>query len=1679
MQSSESSGYPTNRTKRKFGTMMNDTSNRHQPTTSEAYSFPQINRTPREYQLDVFNVAMRRNTIAHLDTGAGKTMIAVMIIKEVALSLRKSQKKLIIFLAPTRNLVEQQFNVVKENTDLVVDFYHGSKVTKINGKKVDEWDVAVWEHETNKNQVMVMTPQILLDALRNAFINFEMICLLVVDECHHASGSHPYASIMKEFYFKSVNKPKVFGMTASPVTKKGVSSDGDCEAQLAALESILDSLVYTIQNRRELENVTPSASLKYSFYQPNKVDHVDLKVKLKSSLLQYELQLLELQMLLQKKYKDSDEKHDILRKRLANDHSKIIYCIDELGLLCAYEAVKICIANAPKATEECEIFKDSCSKCLYFLKDSLSIIENSLPKGHENIFDAGCDFKKMVEAGYISPKLYQLFKLFQSLGGATKASCIIFVERIITAKVLDMISKRVVDLSNFRVSYLTSNGTSVDAMSTKMQKETLASFRSGKVDLLFATDVVEEGIDVPKCSTVIRFDIPKTVRSNVQSRGRARQSGSRFFVMLERGNEKQRDHMCDMIRSEHSMNANAKKRDPDTCVVEPFCFKETASYHVKTTGASVTADCSVSLIHRYCAKLPADKFCTPRPNFQFLLVGDSYQCVMTLPPGAVFQKITGPLCKSSSGSKRLVCLEACKKLHQMGALTDHLLPTSEEPAESKSSKSTTESPSGVGRTNKSSNNEESAKINSSISTKESPSGVDRTNKSSNKEEPAEIKSSKSTKESPSGAGTTKRKELHGTIPIRAVSGTWGDKPDEGVDFYAYKISFTCSVVDITFSSFVLLLESKLDDDVANIEMELYLVSKFVNCKVSSCGKLHFNAEQIAKGKCFQELFFNGIFAKLYVGSKHSKEPRRFLLETDKKLWTSSYMYFLLPLESLDPFKISWKEIDSCVSAVEFVKKSSVLGAEKPSVDLIMTDSESTSMIHFANRSVHKDDATDMVVLSIHTGKIYSVVEVLQDETAHSPFNGDTTKFPSFENYFKQKYGINLVYPGQNMLLLKQNHRAHNLLVDFNGEGILHGKKIKADSCKVKTDKQRCYAQLPPELLVIIDARIDVVKSLYLLPSLMHRLESLMLASQLREEITGHMTDIYISSSLILEAITTLRCNESFSMERFELLGDSVLKYAVTCDLYLRYPKKHEGNLSFERSWQVCNSTLYNLGISRRIQGYIRDIAFDPTRWTAPGQLPLRLYPCDHDVETIETISDCVEALVGAYLVGSGMTAALHCMKWLGISCELNPSRVNEAIKSASLHSYTPKLDVLQTVESKLGYEFSAKGLLLEAITHASNQDQGVGYCYQRLEFLGDSVLDLLITWYLFNEHSDIDPGELTDLRSASVNNENFAYAAVRRNLHAYLQYHSDSLRTQILEYVKFVATSSTDTNSLQTKKSPKALGDMVESIAGAVLLDTKLSLDEVWRVFERLLAPIVTPEKIELPPLRELLELCDSKGYFIKDTCTSKGDNVTAELRLQLEDVLLIVEGVGKSRKVARGQAALKLLSQLEKIGISSKNQGQDNRDGEIGNKNIKEIDTTPSKITPFDHQPAANMPVSDERLVEKESDSKVEIPVLKSIDTKKGEPRTSLYELCKKMQWPVPTFNSSEQKSKTPIEFGEGVDKKTAFNSFESRISLTIPNYGVIELTGEPRADKKSSFDSAAVLMLYELQRRGKLKIG
>ncbi|XP_060673707.1 endoribonuclease Dicer homolog 3a isoform X2 [Ziziphus jujuba] len=1583
----------------------------------------------RRYQSEVYEAARRRNTIAVLETGAGKTMIAIMLIKEIGEAIKSTgSKSIIIFLAPTVNLVNQQFEVIKIHTGFEVEEYYGAK-------GVDEWNKKRWEKEVNEHD---------------------------------------------EFYHKSSSKPKIFGMTASPILRKGVSSKTDCEDQISELESILDSQIYTIEDKTEMELYVPSAKVTCRFYDQLRCSFLDLKEKMEASWSKFDASLLNMQGLVNE-YRDADDRIKTLKKRLSSDHSKISYCLDDLGLIGAYEAVKLCLENSTNTQEEREINSESYFQCKCFLEELLHLVGESLPHGCDDLLDFESDLLKAVDLGYITPKLRELVELFQSFGEARQLLCLIFVDRIVSAKVIERIVKKITYLSHFTVSYLTGSN-SVDALAPKMQKETLESFRFGKVNLLFSTDVVEEGIHVPNCSYVIRFDLPKTVRSYVQSRGRARQSNSQFVVMLERGNMKQRDQLFDVIRSECSMIDTTVNRDPDAHSLKTWTFGGTDGYLVHATGASVTADSSISLIQRYCEKLPTAKCFASKPTFQFSCLEGFYECKLTLPPNSAFQTLVGPVSRSSNLSKQLVCLEACKKLHQMGALDNNLLPLVEEPS------------------------------------KNNPT----------------VKS----KEATSGAGTTKRKELHGTTHIRALSGTWGEKVDSAT-FHAYKFDFSCSIISEVYSGFVLLIESNLDDDVGNIELELYLVSKSVKSSVSSCGKVCLDAEQMKKAKCFQEFFFNGLFGRLFHGSKSSGN-REFLLQKETTtLWSTLYMYLLLPLEGLndsghEPWRIDWTGIASCISVVKLLKNNSLLGSGHcnynggdllPSrTDLSETESKEANVICFANSSVDISNLNNMVVLAIHTGKLYSIVEAVSNTSAESPFDGNTDAVPSeyttFNEYFHKKYQIVLKYPNQPLLRLKQSHNPHNLLVNFSDEGSDGGKTSKS-----RLVKPQMHVHMPPELLARIDVPRAVLKSCYLLPSLMHRLESLMLASQLRGSIGCHPSSFQISSSLILEALTTLRCCENFSMERLELLGDSVLKYVMSCHLFLKYPKKHEGQLSDLRSLAVCNSNLHKLGTDRQLQGYIRDSAFDPRRWTAPGQRPLRPVPCKCGVDTSEvplssefhsedpkivvgkccdkghrwmgskTVADCVEALVGAYYVAGGLAAAIHMMKWLGFDAELELSLVVEAINAASLWSYIPKADDIASLESKIGYEFLTKGLLQEAITHPSVEEQGVCYCYERLEFLGDSVLDLLITWYLYQSYIDIDPGELTDLRSASVNNENFAQVAVRRNLQLHLQHCSGLLLSQITAYVGSFSEPHNTNGSIQGTKGPKALGDMVESIAGAILIDTKLDLDKVWEIFEPLLSPIVTPDKLELPPLRELIELCDSLGYCMKEKCIKKGEMVHAELTVQLKDVLLVGTGYDQNRKAAKGAAARCLLKKMENKGVSyaqlskKRKQGRDH----VVDSSSEDVKNNPytkitddlvamihkkQKTSEIQSQDVSRVSSSTGVFSMEASDPNTDTPVIGAINMKKGGPRNSLFDLCKKLQWPRPTFDTIETKSRTPIELGEGCERRMGFNSFVSNIILTIPNFGNIECSGDARADKKSSLDSAAVAMLYELQRLGKLVI-
>ena len=286
----------------------------------------------------------------------------------------------------------------------------------------------------------------------------------------------------------------------------------------------------------------------------------------------------------------------------------------------------------------------------------------------------------------------------------------------------------------------------------------------------------------------------------------------------------------------------------------------------------------------------------------------------------------------------------------------------------------------------------------------------------------------------------------------------------------------------------------------------------------------------------------------------------------------------------------------------------------------------------------------------------------------------------------------------------------------------------------------------------------------------------------------------------MEALTAASCQETFCYERAELLGDAYLKWVVSRYLFLRYPQKHEGQLTRMRQQMVSNMVLYQCALNKGLQSYIQADRFAPSRWAAPGVPPVfdeeigsHDDRADDDDEredgeldsdsgcyrvlSSKTLADVVEALIGVYYVEGGELAANHFMKWMGIQVDFDLEIMEYKNKTYSVSESVMKSIDFDGLEGTLNLKFKDKSLLVEAITHAS-RPSGVP-CYQRLEFVGDAVLDHLITSHLFFTYTDLPPGRLTDLRAAAVNNENFARVAVKHNLQKHLRHGSTALETQV------------------------------------------------------------------------------------------------------------------------------------------------------------------------------------------------------------------------------------------------------------------------------------------------------------
>ncbi|XP_060630677.2 ribonuclease 3 [Anolis sagrei] len=269
-------------------------------------------------------------------------------------------------------------------------------------------------------------------------------------------------------------------------------------------------------------------------------------------------------------------------------------------------------------------------------------------------------------------------------------------------------------------------------------------------------------------------------------------------------------------------------------------------------------------------------------------------------------------------------------------------------------------------------------------------------------------------------------------------------------------------------------------------------------------------------------------------------------------------------------------------------------------------------------------------------------------------------------------------------------------------------------------------------------------------------------------------------------------------ERLEFLGDAVVEFLTSVHLYYLFPSLEEGGLATYRTAIVQNQHLAMLA---------KKLELDRFMLYAHGPDLCRESDLRH------AMANCFEALIGAVYLEGSLEEAKQLFGRLLFNCKdlrevwlnypLHPLQLQESNTDRQLIETSPVLQKLTVFEDAIGVTFTHVRLLARAFTLRT-----VGFNHltlghnQRMEFLGDSIMQLVATEYLFIHFPDHHEGHLTLLRSSLVNNRTQAKVA------------------EELGMQEFAITN--DKTKRPVALRTKTLADLLESFIAALYIDKDL-----------------------------------------------------------------------------------------------------------------------------------------------------------------------------------------------------------------------------------------------------------------
>ncbi len=451
---------------------------------------------PREYQEKIAKSAIeKKNTLIVLPTGTGKTVIGALIIEHF---LKKGEKCL--FLAPTKPLVNQHEKKLKE-------FFYGPqyKIAQITGQSNRSERIQTYQ----ENDVIVATPQTVKNDIEKTASESEpggilsQFSCLIVDECHRAVGNYAYTFVANAFFEQERIEKESLRGTEKTIIGLTASPGGKQERIKEIMEALrVENIEIRTERDRDLQKYIPKTEIEWI--------EVELPQEIKDAVSL-------LNELMDEKAKTLNELNITVSKKTPRGRLSQVY--------------KNLVENRYMAAlGHFAIF--------YNAFHGVELLESESPAAYLKFLERLKERKKRVDwrfnqaankvKGIEHPKIAKMIELIREREGK---------KIIVFAQYRDQVHHIVEKLRENGIAAKEFLGKGKEGSAGhKKQKETISEFSEGKIQVLVASSIGEEGIDLPSADTAIFYEpVPSEIRM-IQRRGRVgRTKEGEVIILIAKG----------------------------------------------------------------------------------------------------------------------------------------------------------------------------------------------------------------------------------------------------------------------------------------------------------------------------------------------------------------------------------------------------------------------------------------------------------------------------------------------------------------------------------------------------------------------------------------------------------------------------------------------------------------------------------------------------------------------------------------------------------------------------------------------------------------------------------------------------------------------------------------------------------------------------------------------------------------------------------------------------------------------------------------------------------------------------------------------------------------------------------------------------------------------------------------